>query len=362
MLKMKIQYFILFFIILLLWILSDSNSTSKAIYYTPVIVFTIAIIYYLYGNKKQEQSLYYVMGSLFFIMGIIIFLYHFFQASTVSIPIINSFSWLFLVLMLILFMAVVAPYIKLWAIERSQFASVIINFILFIPCLLRDFMDRIRVEWGLTSSTTLILLMAEIVLVVFYFFIPQIYKKWIQWRYGETGLMIGPDLMDRSNMDHRILKQNNYFHSHPLSNYTVSFWFFQNENPERHTIINYGNYPKIDIQNNRAIISYNPQITPTPETEFLFPIQKWNQIVVVYKKDICNIYLNGELQKSVLISEINENRIWGQVTIGQQNRYGNGAISFYRAYRYPMGPLSIKTRYTQQKMANYFTYIPKPII
>lgn len=61
---------------------------------------------------------------------------------------------------------------------NSPLLRVIIDFIMYIPCLLRDLVDYAKKDYANTPSTTFILLVVLILYVILFFIFPEIQKEW----------------------------------------------------------------------------------------------------------------------------------------------------------------------------------------
>ena len=61
---------------------------------------------------------------------------------------------------------------------NSPIMRVIIDFIMYIPCLLRDLVDYMKKDYANTPSTTFILLVVLIFYVILFFVFPEIQKEW----------------------------------------------------------------------------------------------------------------------------------------------------------------------------------------
>ena len=62
----------------------------------------------------------------------------------------------------------------------------VVNFIMYIPCLINDFIEYIRSELNITPSSVYILLFIEILLILLYVYIPS----YLQGRLIENGEII----------------------------------------------------------------------------------------------------------------------------------------------------------------------------
>jgi len=77
----------------------------------------------------------------------------------------------FVILLAVLYRGDMAPL-------NSPILRIIIDFIMYIPCLLRDLVDYMKKDYADTPSTTFILLVVLICYVILFFIFPEIQKEW----------------------------------------------------------------------------------------------------------------------------------------------------------------------------------------
>ena len=77
----------------------------------------------------------------------------------------------FVLLLAVLYQGEMAPL-------NSPILRLIIDFIMYIPCLLRDLVDYMKKDYADTPSTTFILLVVLIFYVILFFIFPEIQKEW----------------------------------------------------------------------------------------------------------------------------------------------------------------------------------------
>jgi hypothetical protein len=77
----------------------------------------------------------------------------------------------FILLLAVLYRSDAAPL-------NSPFIRIITDFVMYIPCLLRDLVDYMKQDYANTPSTTFILLVVLIFYVILFFIFPEIQKEW----------------------------------------------------------------------------------------------------------------------------------------------------------------------------------------
>jgi hypothetical protein len=254
---------------------------------------------------------------------------------------------------------------------RSKF---IVNLILYIPCLFSDFVAYMKTELGLTPSITFILLALEVVFIVLYLLVPKLFEITIQASNGTT--IVGKPMFldfetkpefnaDKLKVLPRVnevgkvasMNNNNPYKTDTLRlNYSMSMWIFLNQQThvtaDASNIFSYGEetnggYPQIQY------------IRVCPKTgndmfqiklysgdagfELTAPNQKWNNFVFTYNNNIVDLFVNGNLEKTV-----NRDKQHSQknsiIKVGSDNGI-YGAICNIRYFEVPLPKNTIVNMY-----------------
>jgi hypothetical protein len=210
--------------------------------------------------------------------------------------------------------------------KKNAFFNMIINFIFYIPCIFSDSFDFIgKVLTGqLNASTTgsLLMLLLAIIIFVIYFSMPSLFNKFsLQggkqlvnkpvYLGSEYALGTYEELNNSSQFDYQ---------------YAISSWIFIDAAPPSTnasyskftSVLNFGNKPNVLYKGNEHIFMVTMQqkdLNKTTENKLIdfddegniivyknlnLPLQKWNNIIINYNGGILDIFLNGELVKSVV--------------------------------------------------------------
>ena len=213
--------------------------------------------------------------------------------------------------------------------RKDAIFSLMINLILYIPCLLSGLFDSIMAiatgkEYSPTTTSVLLIVIAIIIFII-YVKLPSLTEK-ISLQGGKLIVNRPVPIVNVSPLaTHTELNgndDNNY-------EYGLSFWFFidamapnTNASYSKYTsILNYGNKPNISYNPNensiqvtmekldRSIVNtdisgnktdYNDLYTE----EVLYEksdimLQKWNNMIINYSGGTLDIFLNNDLMKSV---------------------------------------------------------------
>lgn len=269
---------------------------------------------------------------------------HFSGGSTITSILLNI---LLIVVLLSLIYKIIVVKIPYGNSRKNAFFSLLFNIIFYIPCLFTDAFDFIMKlfihEYNATTTGSVLLLLFAIGLIALYFIAPQIFNK-INLQGGK--LLVNQPVYTNSNFSlgtYQELNGNKNKNEEDLFDYqyAISFWFFLDANAQSSqkysSILNFGEKPNIlynnekntlivtmpnDVQiksnktnktnksnsnktnkygnkteedmnddtiNNSTILYKNKDIL----------LQKWNNMIINYNGGTLDIFLNGELVKSL---------------------------------------------------------------
>lgn len=210
--------------------------------------------------------------------------------------------------------------------KKNAFFSLIFNTFFYIPCLFSTTFDSIGKfivgEYNSTTAGSLIMLISAIVLLISYFLTPSVFNK-INLQGGQQ-LVNNPVYTD-SQYSLGSYEQLNGSDTFDYQ-YGISFWVFidaapPNTNPSysKYTsLLNFGDKPNVLYNgktNTLMIITQQKDLNKITENKLTdfddngnriiyknenMLLQKWNNFIINYNGGILDIFLNGELVKSVV--------------------------------------------------------------
>lgn len=233
-------------------------------------------------------------------------------------------------------------------ISNIPIVRLIVNTILYIPCLISDTLDLII---GKTKSKDIfdlsyIYLLGAILFVYFIYFFAYPYYMKINRAQGGKILLNSPEPLNVSKniMSYREIngmgeKEEGYDYQ-----YGLSLWFYVDAEPastntsySRYTsIVNYGNKPGIlykadtnsliitvhldqisdEMMKNNQLELYGTNDRIVFKTDNLL-LQKWNHLIINYSAGTLDIFLNGELVKTSV--NVVPYMSYDMLTVGENN-------------------------------------------
>jgi len=272
-----------------------------------------------------------------------------------------------------------------------NFLNLIKNFILFLPCLLISFVEYMQYQFNITSKPIWTLLFIEIILVSFWFLIPQFIHYYYTTTNQGTVLLKEPLYLNKEHtlgdfenihLDNIKKNKNTKFNY----NYSISAWFTLNPQPintraayTKYTnILNYGKKPAIQFNSKKNSLLINtlvgrdsatnninmavaadteagpnantdadadPNIIEIYETTSI-NFQKWNNVVINYDGGTMDVFLNGILVASK--KNVAPYMTYETITVGEKKGI-EGGICNVVYYDHTLPNRTIKTVYNYLK-------------
>lgn len=241
----------------------------------------------------------------------------------------------------------------------------IVNFILFIPCLISDFVEYLYGEFATTPKIVYILFIIELLLILLYLYLPKIIKR-MNERFGKVIV----DKPERINMrkdatnyidmqSEKVSTDSQQLTGSKLEvnvrkKFAMSMWVYIVPMPTNHipynkeaTIFDFANHPKIVYDGSQR--NFRIYYSAIKSDQFNAPHEKWNHIFVNYDKDTVDMFLNGELKTTIPREEhTGEFGVGDILTIGQDNGL-QGGIAKVVYYERPLLLNEIRNIYSYNK-------------
>lgn len=194
---------------------------------------------------------------------------------------------------------------------KNPWLQLFLDIILFLPCLLTDFIDYLKYEYSITTKPIIIIFLIEVILVALKFVIPKLLGYIIH--HDGIVLLDGSSKLSEKNTlgNYETMHGNNISKGAPnyKYNYAISFWFYIDPQPnstnpsysKNTNILSYGDKPKIsyNAKNNELIITcLNGKEEKVVYKQNNVPYQKWTNIIFNYQGGTLDIFMDDKLISS----------------------------------------------------------------
>jgi hypothetical protein len=327
-------------------IISLASNDSSSIYnstllYTVLILFFVFIvfIYIINAFDHKSKGYIYIFSTIVFCSIIGIFI-----AYNVGLANLLTNDYVTNILLFIIVIIGVAIFYFLLLdkfVNRPGWLAFMIKFIFYIPCTFVDGIRYLIQDFSTTSSFIIKLLFIEFLFIIIYlYFYPRLKKS-----VYDNGLILLKNpvpLNKEMRIDAEFYKSfinkkpepgaTRVTLSSPIrETYSLSMWIYLNIQPSsqlsyttENIIFSYldtsGNgHPTITYNNIDGIDTYYFYLSETTVYKKVLPHQKWNNIVLNYRDLYVDIFINGNLEKSI---ELNERPMYTNrdiITVGENS-------------------------------------------
>ena len=280
-------------------------------------------------NKTKETFEKFIMSPLKILVGLIIlfggisYLLYLMLKYKYTVQILNI---ILIILISIVTLALLYSFLSNEIQESEKgntFMGFLIDFIFFIPCLLIEFINYLKNQFKITTNTTWIILLIELIFIIFYFLLPILAKNLST--KGGNKLLDGPIYTNWERTLGSTKKDANY-------SIAVQLWI----NPQpSNTNANYNKYTSLFNYGNRPNILYNGRtntlkiVMKTDKNNLVtiyksnsFPYQSWMNFVIINKSGTFDVFLNNKLVGS--LEGVMPYMISDKITSGTKNGINGG--------------------------------------
>ena len=343
-------------------------SLSNYLYLLFVLVIPFILFYFFSNsaNNGSSEPIHFktMLFSGIFIMLVLITCSYVYTILTPQNIVLGTY-----VLAIILGIIILLTLSILFTIINTQLRSytgwggIFIRLLFYLPCLLIDFVEYMKQQFKLTTNTTYILFIIELVLIIFYLYFPKLATKVLSGTNGTPILSDSRFLTHEYslNINNMMIKDNSKQNSTESKktyreDFAISMWTYINPQPDNYSayhnesnIFTFADntprityYNKPDDKNNRNNLMFyykEDQYTITNEP------QKWTNIVLNYSSNNLDIFINGELKRTFTITEPNNYDTLNEIIIGSKNGL-DGAICNIAFFNKTLSKFEINNIYT----------------
>jgi hypothetical protein len=348
---------------------SAQTLKNQGSYYASIALFLILSCFYIFKFVASEYKRIVFIGSGI-IASLITFYYVFKKSGLYETKYIeNSFYVLLILIPIVLFYRSIKRHIT----NLDGWTGFILNFILYIPCLVDDFMEYMKGQFAITSNITYILLGIQVLLITGYMVLPSLLSSPLKGSafpiMNEANFLDSrKGLVDERQIDFTVIKDVYGHNPHNpdldkdlvkkkafesgKNTFTLSMWVYLNQQDTNISescdlkVFSYDDHPTINyagVENgkNKLNLKLNGD---SNSFEVNIESQKWNNIVFNYNGNTVDIFINGDLVKTHTDTnglDIKETDVF---------KYGNdkeldGAICNIKYYKKPLTKYQIVNIY-----------------
>jgi hypothetical protein len=256
------------------------------------------------------------------IVGFLLFVAFFFwsvdskNSSTILTDDVMVFLNIIMVTFVIIALMVVFRVFKSVINSIEGWGGIIGRLLFFIPCAISDFFFYLMGQFTKSPFVVYVLIAIEIALILLYIYLPKLFKTFVQ--SAATELYRDPLLLKNEQKlgNYNKMINEKIVTVTPLDQkFSLSMWFYvvgmpTNKHPYNGeaTIFKLAN----NVPDTTGKFNYHPHIvydgsknlckvycSKVDTTEFKITLQKWVHFVITYSSDVIDIFINGELIKSV---------------------------------------------------------------
>lgn len=242
------------------------------------------------------------------VIGLIVGLIYLFKNIPLLASVILYTINILIVVGALAFLYKLSPSIKK---PKNPWLQLFLDIILFLPCLLSDFVDYIKYEYSITTRPVIIVFLIEILLVASKILIPKLLGYIIH--HDGIKLLDGSSKLSERNVlgsyESLYGKNKSNLKTNYNYNYGISFWFYIDPQPnsinpsysKNTNILSYGDKPKIsyNAKNNELIITcLNGKDEKIIYKQSNVPYQKWTNIIFNYQGGTLDIFMDDKLISS----------------------------------------------------------------
>jgi hypothetical protein len=371
-----------------------SHNVDKYFFIIAIpLVLVFAILFNLgKGETSSENGLsaFFKITGVLLLLGVLVYYYSQMRGGGLNIPSLYqhyALIGLISIVGLAIFYHVFSDYIA----RLPGWMGFIGQLLFYIPCMLYDSWLYLFEQFRITPASIYVLIALEILLIIIYVFLPKITSAITGLRDGKQ-LLVDPVFLNKglqviaTSDDLKVPQSNTQFINGVNSdqyrtNYCLSMWVYINTQNGSHIaytkeaeILNYGYKDASGIQHVKPMMRYYGGIgdgtdSVVERNKFVFYFskypptqqydasgdtfydvsiltQRWNQIVFNYNRNNVDLFINGRLERSFLMTTLPQYNDLDQITIGDSNVNGiQGAICNVAYYNHPLSLQQITYSY-----------------
>lgn len=369
---------------------SDPKALTEQFYFYCFFVIMPVIVGAIFASNILGGT--YDINRLYFYGGVV---FVFIISAYLFRRIINPGSVLYItyalgflsILVFVVGLAIIYRIFVRTIINIRGWTGFFLKFLFLIPCLLIELLETLFVELKLAPKMVVVLFILEILIILAYIYIPRLTKP----SFESIVILNKPVFLSKvqsvgnaTQLFMNVNDVNNPSRSETemRTNYSISMWFYVNQHPNTHAaysketnIFRFGypgfkmGHPRVAYYNDTTdankldkfivYVNESSEKTNSPDALLDIPTQSWNNLVITYNDSTVDIFVNGNLDKSV--SLVNSKRPQYdksdiiEVGYGDNTVMGgglHGAICNIVYHTTPLTPFQIAGNYNIHRYSN----------
>ena len=366
----SLYYYAIFFIIIALFTMaifkfndniqkfSDLNYIILLIIILPFLLFVLMKPVSTTEQTIQINPTFIIFASIFLLLFIYGCVNMYSKITLQNIVIMSYVLAIILGMIVLLTLSILFTILSTKLRTYTGWSGIFIRLLFYLPCLLIDFVEYIKQQYKLTTNTTYILFITELLFILFYFYFPKIAHFILKGTYGESILPDSRFLTSEYSFPiNKLMYNTDSKSSNKMyrQDFAISMWTYIVPQPDNFSaykgesnIFTMGNsMPKITYYNKPDDIHMrNNLIFYYKEDKYTIPneAQKWTNIVLNYTSNSLDIFINGELKRSFTIQHPNNYDSINEIITGSNDGL-DGAICNITYYDKHLSKFEINNNY-----------------
>jgi hypothetical protein len=329
-------------------------------------------------NGPIDINKFYFYGGILFIF--ILSIYMFYRILNPGTVYYSSYVLGFICLIVLLIgLAIIYRIFVRTILNTRGWMGFFLKFLFLIPCFILETLETVFAELKAAPKMVVILFILEIILILVYIYIPKLTTV----SSGSIVLLDKPKFLTslqgigKANqlfMDGNEVDNPDKSATTIRQNYSLSMWFYVNQHADTYAaysketnVFRYG-YANSSVGHPR-VAYFNDKNDPKKADKFIvyssdssgilldIPTQSWNQLVISYNKSVIDIFVNGNLERSMPLSNPPVYDVGDVIEVGSGDNTVtggglHGAICNVVYHKTPMTPYQVAGEYNLNRYRN----------
>ena len=361
-------------------------AKSNTAFYSFLMMAVVAIGFFvcsMYFANTSEFSNYPALITAVIVVFSILAIVYFWNMNVIQSFITSKIlNWLLGIAIVLFGLALIYSFAKktIQGLQNEySWSGFIAQFIFFIPCMIYDFFVYLANQFHATPNIVFILFFIELVLITLFISSPYLLNYLLNMKstflLSDAVFLTHKNLLSDSNP---MLLDNRDGENNIRNNFSLSMWVYINDydrtpNRPAQTVFHYGDegavsggHPHIDYQDRQLVFTFsnrNPESKDNEnESQYRMDIepQNWVFLVLNYKHNEMDLFVNAELKKSVRFTDnVPQYTVSEIVYVGDKQGI-DGAIANVIYYPFPQTLSDITAQYNLLMFSNppvYSTFL-----